>query len=184
MPTIFLSYRRGDTSGYAGRLYDHLVQEFGKRRVFMDIDTLEPGVDFIDALQETLRSSDVLLLLMGWQWTSIADRKGKTRLHDEDDFVRLELERALQWEIRVIPVLVGGAEMPRREELPASIADITRRHAIEISDSRWAYDVKRLTEIVRKVPTQSESKRGGRPRRASARPSRRTLTQTDREPPD
>ena len=139
MPRIFISYRREDSSGYAGHLYETLSGTFGSDSVFMDVDNLQPGQDFVDAIRRTLAECDVLLAIIGRRWVTAADADGRRRIEDEADFVRLEVEAALDRKIRVIPVLVDRASMPRRQDLPASIQPLTTRHAIEISDDRRAY---------------------------------------------
>ncbi len=144
LPRIFISYRREDSSGYAGHLYETLSETFGSDSVFMDVDNLQPGQDFVDAIRRTLAECDVLLAIIGRRWVTAADADGRRRIEDEGDFVRLEVEAALDRKIRVIPVLVDRASMPRRQDLPTSIQPLTTRHAIEISDDRRAYDIERL----------------------------------------
>jgi formylglycine-generating enzyme required for sulfatase activity len=150
MPGIFISYRREDCSGHAGRLYDTLSRHFAP--LFMDIDTLEPGVDFVKAIEKAVRSCEVLLALIGRQWLTSTDAQGHRRLDNPDDFVRLEIAAALKRDIRVIPVLVQGATMPRAQDLPKALAKFVRRHAHEITDSRWKYDVGALIRVLEKVP--------------------------------
>lgn len=145
---IFISYRREDTSGYAGRLFDSLAKHFGKQ-VFMDIDTIEPGVDFVQVIEQAVSSCDVLIALVGRQWLTVADTTGHRRLDNPEDFVHIEITTALNRNIRVIPVLVQGASMPSQQNLPEALATLARKNAIEISDSRWAYDVKRLVKVVK-----------------------------------
>jgi TIR domain len=113
MAQIFISYRRQETRHLAGRLYDRLADRFGEDRIFMDVDSIEPGVDFSDAIQQAIGSSDVLLALIGPDWLTATDQDGRRRLDDPDDIVRLEVEAALECGVRVIPVLAEGATMPR-----------------------------------------------------------------------
>ena len=127
-PHIFLSYRRDDSSGYAGHLYERLTERFGQPNVFMDIDSLAPGVDFLEAIHQTLDGCDTVLVLIGRGWLDASDREGLRRLENPNDFVRLEIEAALSGNHRVIPVLVSGAEMPLESELPESILSLARRH--------------------------------------------------------
>jgi TIR domain-containing protein len=144
LPRVFISYRREECAAHAGRLYDAMVARFGEGNVFMDVD-MAPGVDFVARITEVVTACRVLILVMGPRWSSVTDEDGGVRLQNPEDFVRLELETALQRpEVTPIPVLVGGARMPQREQLPAEIAAITRRNAIELSDGRWRYDVGRL----------------------------------------
>jgi TIR domain-containing protein len=150
---IFINYRREDSAGHAGRLFDGLSDHFAGR-LFMDVDTLEPGVDFVDAIEQAVGSCEALIVVIGRQWLTIQDKAGRRRLDDPADFVRLELESALARKIRVIPVLVQDAPMPRAEELPPSLARLARRNAIELSDARWAYDVDRLAQTIQEVLEQ------------------------------
>src|ERR1700735_4199426 len=155
MASVFISYRREDSISQAGRIYDHLVARFGKKSVFMDIDTLKPGDNFVDALKRTVGSCDVLVAVIGRNWLSIKDENGRQRLQDPADFVLLEIATALDRGIRVIPALVAGAQMPRVEELPESLKKITRRQAIVLSDTGFRDGVTRLIGAV-------ESPRGKR----------------------
>jgi TIR domain-containing protein len=144
LPRVFISYRREECAAHAGRLYDAMAARFGDGNVFMDVD-MAPGVDFVERITQVVSACQVLILVMGSRWASVTDQQGNLRLEDPDDFVRLELKTALQRpEVTPIPVLVGGARMPRREDLPEEIGSITRRNAIELSDGRWRYDVDRL----------------------------------------
>lgn len=112
MAKVFISYRREDSIAYAGRVCDRLQAHFGKGQVFMDIDTLEPGEDFVEVLERTVSACDVLIAIIGRQWLSAKDEDGKSRLDNPEDFVRLEITAALNRGIRVIPALVGGGSMP------------------------------------------------------------------------
>ena len=120
MPSLFISYRREDAIAYAGRLYDHLSSHFGADNVFMDIGQIAPGEDFVEVLDARIRSSDVVIALIGPAWLSVSNEQGR-RLEQADDFVRYELAAALAQGKRLIPVLVGGARMPNVNELPAAI---------------------------------------------------------------
>lgn len=136
-PRVFISYRRDDTAGHAGHLYADLVAQFGADRVFMDTETIEPGADFTERLRREIESCDVLLALIGKQWL-------RRRLHEQADYVRLEIQSALDRKMRVIPVLLQGARMPSVAQLPESIGDLSHRNALEISNSRWRHDVETL----------------------------------------
>jgi TIR domain-containing protein len=144
---VFISYRRRETSGHAGRLYDRLAEHFGDERVFMDL-RMEPGLDFVEQIDEAVTHCDALLSLIGAQWLDMRDAHGRRRLDDPNDFARLEVEAALARDVRVIPVLLQDAKMPEPEDLPDSLAPLARRHAIELSDERWDYDVGRLIEVL------------------------------------
>jgi len=148
---IFLSYRREDSSGYAGRIFDALTESFGRGAVFMDIDTLAPGQDFIQAIDDALRQCRVALVLIGPSWLAVRDAVQR-RLDAPNDFVRLEIEAALSHDLRVLPVLVGGASMPPAEALPPAIAGLARRHAFELTDRRWHADVNELVGALASGP--------------------------------
>jgi hypothetical protein len=148
---IILNYRRDDTSAHAGRLYDDLADRFGGDHVFMDIDAIEPGVDFADVIERAVGSASVFLCVIGPGWLTAADAKGARRLDQPDDFVRMEIEAALRPEVRVIPVLVHNAAMPSAEGLPPSLAPLAGRNAIELRDNSWRYDVGRLIETIERV---------------------------------
>jgi len=143
-PRIFITYRREETGAHAGRLYDALAVRFAEDNVFMDVD-LAPGVDFVKRIGEAVGACHVLIVVMGPNWATVKDESGIPRLADPEDFVRLEVETALRRpEVTPIPVLVAGAKMPDRDELPPEIQAITRRNALELSDLRWRQDVGRL----------------------------------------
>ena len=155
MDGIFISYRRDDSAGYAGRLYDRLAAHFGVERVFMDVEGIEPGLDFVVAIEEAVGSCRVLIAVIGDEWTTAADAAGRRRLDDPNDFIRLETGAALQRGIRVVPVLVGGAVMPQFADLPDELKALTRRQAIEINHKQWEAstgELIRTLERILKVP--------------------------------
>jgi hypothetical protein len=150
---LFISYRREDSSGYAGRLYDRLSGYFGQDRIFMDIDSIEPGDDFVTVIEDAVSSCKALIAVIGRGW--LTDRLGNKRhLDNPYDFVRLEISVALSRNIRVIPVLVQNATIPLPESLPEILRPLVRRQALEISDSRWNYDVNRLISILERELNQ------------------------------
>jgi hypothetical protein len=150
MPGIFISYRREDASGHAGRIYDALRQRFDEE-VFMDVG-IEPGVDFVEQIDHAVGSCRVLVVVIGPRWSTMEDAKGRRRLEHPGDLIRVEVEAGLRKPgVRVIPVLVQGATMPSAEELPRSLGGLARRNALELSDARWSYDVDRLTATVERV---------------------------------
>ncbi|MGA6828314.1 toll/interleukin-1 receptor domain-containing protein [Nitrospira sp. NS4] len=148
MGGIFISYRREDSAGYTGRLYDHLSRHFGPERVFMDIDAIAPGEDFVEVLQRNVTSCDALVVVIGKSWLACVDQQGHRRLDDPHDFVRLEIATALDRRIPVIPTLVGGAVMPREQDLPDALILLARRQAMEISDMRFQQDCLRLIDVL------------------------------------
>lgn len=146
---IFISYRRDDSGGYAGRLFDHLAARFGTQQIFMDVDTIQPGVDFRRAIENAVGSCDIALVMIGRQWLNIMDDQGKRRLDDPQDFVRAEIASALaNPKVQVIPILVRGAGMPSANELPDDLKDLAWRNAIELSDSRFQYDANKLITAI------------------------------------
>jgi TIR domain len=155
---LFINYRREDTAPYAGRLYDRLTAHFGGDHVFMDIDQIEPGEDFVEVINRKVGTCDIAIVAIGPRWLSSTDASGKRRLDDEEDFVRMEIAAALQRKIRVIPVLVGGAQMPRKQDLPEELAPLSRRNAIELSETRFHADVNRLIEAIEKSFVIAEKK--------------------------
>src|ERR1700756_5740934 len=142
---IFISYRRDDTEGEAGRLFDDLVGSFGKGSVFMDVAGIDPGMDFRKAIDDNVASCGVLLAIIGPAWSSIKNANGARRLDDPNDFVRLEIASALARDVAVIPVLVHDAKMPRPTDLPENLKDLAFRNRVEITHARWNSDVQLLT---------------------------------------
>jgi len=151
---IFISYRREETAYAAGWLFDRLTERFGRDQVFKDIDCIEPGQDFVDEITRAVGSCDVLLALIGSRWLTARDDTDRRRLDCPDDYVRLEIEAALTREVHIIPVLVDGASMPAVEELPTSLGQLVRRHALELSPARFSSDSSKLLEVVDRVLTQ------------------------------
>jgi TIR domain len=141
---VFLSYRREDASGHAGRLYDLLAARYGAERVFMDIDAIPLGSEFDQTISRAVASCDVLIALIGRGWLQATDAGGRRRLDDPDDFVRREIESALAQGVVVVPASIQGAEIPRADELPASLTPLTRRQGFQLSDTGWRDDVGRL----------------------------------------
>lgn len=153
---IVISYRRQDEPNFAGRLYDRLVVHFGRDRVFIDVDSIEPGLDFADVIQDSLNRCCVVLVVIGKGWLGVTDAQGQSRLHGEFDYVRLEVEAALARKIRVIPILIGGAKMPRSADLPGGMESLVRRNAIEMSHARFGLEAEQLIETLERV-MKSES---------------------------
>jgi hypothetical protein len=148
---VFISYRREETAYPAGWLFDRLTDHFGKGQIFKDVDSIELGDDFVEVISGAVGSCDVLLALIGDRWVTITDDQGKRRLDDPNDFVRLEIEAALVRNVRVIPILVDGARMPRAEDLPPSLAKLVRRQALELSPARFDFDTGRLVRVLDKT---------------------------------
>jgi formylglycine-generating enzyme required for sulfatase activity len=148
MSTVFISYRREITAGEARALFNDLIERLGKNSVFMDVDSIALGRDFRGALQKTLASCDLMLVLIGRNWADVKDEEGRTRLENSGDFVRLEIEAALKRDIVVMPVLVQGAHMPAAEQLPPEIRDLAYRNGFELSHTRWESDI---GEMIRRL---------------------------------
>jgi hypothetical protein len=141
---IFISYRRDDSRGYAGRLQGDLSRRYSEEHVFRDVE-IPPGADFGEYITGLVDKCNVVLAIIGPRWLDARDREGERRIDDPQDWVRLEIERALARDgVEVIPVLVDGARLPPREELPPSLLGLRRRNAFELSDSRWDYDLEQL----------------------------------------
>ena len=153
---IFISYRRDDSAGYTRAIYDRLVQHFSKDRVFMDVDAIEPGLPFDEAIKHALDKCEVLLVVIGRHWLDTRDGLGP-RINDPQDFVRLEIAAALSRNIRVIPVLLDGARMPGEDELPEALGALARRNALEIRNSRFDVDTGTLIMAVRKALGETEN---------------------------
>jgi tetratricopeptide (TPR) repeat protein len=148
---IFISYRHEETRHIVGRLTDSLVARFGTEGVFHDIGTIEPGVDFVKAIEEAIASCRVLLAVIGPRWLTITDTNGRRRLEDPLDFVRLEIEGAIRHDIHLIPVLIDDTAMPKMEDLPESLAVLTRRQVLRITESRFRYDSGRLITAIERA---------------------------------
>jgi hypothetical protein len=155
---IFLSYRREETAYHAGWLFDRLADHFGRNQVFKDVNSIEPGDDFVEVITTAAESCDVLLALIGRGWVTITDQDGRRRLDNPRDFVRLEIEAALAHNVRVIPVLVDGARMPRTDELPASLAELAHREALELSPSRFEIDSGRLLTVLDRTIAEAQER--------------------------
>jgi hypothetical protein len=202
MRAIFISYRRQDAEGQAGRLFDDLKTQFGEDAVFMDVAGIEAGRDFRRAIDEHVASCGVLLAVIGKSWLDARDEEDRRRLDDPMDFVRLETASALQRDIPVIPVLVQGARMPRAEQLPQDLADFAYRNAVELTHARWDSDVEVLVKALRPhvnpssadghrvpvdrsdsgsqpvqaLPSPGSSDEAGTATRAAAQPRKRSLS--------
>lgn len=148
---IFINYRRGTSAAAAGRLFDHMTKKFEQGRVFMDVDAIEPGVDFVDTLDEQLAHCSAFVAVITPGWLDLKDARGERRLDNEQDHVRAEIEAALRRKIRVVPVLIDGASMPKAKDLPPSIEAFARRNAFEVSHHRFAEDVERLAQSLQRA---------------------------------
>jgi formylglycine-generating enzyme required for sulfatase activity len=151
MPSVFISYRRSDSSAISGRIHEHLVRALGKENVFKDVDSIPPGVDFRKVVGDSVALCDVLLAVIGVRWLGATDAAGQDRLSLETDFVRLEIEAALKRDIPVIPVLVEGASVPTPDQLPPSLRDLAYRHASVVrNDPDFNHDMDRLIRALKR----------------------------------
>ena len=166
MPSIFLSYRRVDTSGHTGRLSDALDAKFGRDAVFHDIQSIEAGTRFDEVIDSALAKCRVFIPLIGDDWLRITGADGRRRLDDPRDLVRREVAAALRRGVPVIPVLLEGATMPAAAALPDELQPLTRHQAIEISDTRWDFDVQRLIAAIERVGVPPADGQVRRSRRA------------------
>src|SRR5262245_27639712 len=129
---VFISYRRDDSAGYAGRVHDRLERELGANLLFMDVDSIPLGSNFVKILRERVARCDVLLAIIGPKWIDARDEEGNRRLDDPNDFVRVEIGAALQRGIPVIPILLDGAKIPKPEQLPDDLKELSLRNGLYI----------------------------------------------------
>jgi hypothetical protein len=148
---IFLSYRREDTAPYARSLQSQLRERIPDAPVFLDMDSIEPGLDFAEVIREAVDSCAVLVALIGRQWATLADEEGRRRLDNPDDYVRFEVQTALERGVRVIPVLVDDARPLRQPQLPAELHRLARLNALKLSNDRYEYDADRLISLLQRV---------------------------------
>jgi len=168
---IFISYRREDNPAWARLVHNRLSQHFSQSEIFMDVDTIEPGVDFIKAIEGSVGSCDVLIAVIGVHWLSAVDPQGGRRLDNAEDYVRLEIATALRREIRVIPVLVDGAKMPEVRELPDDLRSLVRRNALQLSQDRFRSDSELLITAVDHALKEARAERR---KRGVTSPGKRT----------
>jgi TIR domain/VHL beta domain len=175
MSAIFISYRREDAEGQAGRLFQALSEHFGKDSVFMDVTGIQPGRDFRKVIDSNVASCGALLAVIGKGWLDAKDENGKRRIEDPQDFVRLETISALKRDIPVIPVLVRGAAMPRAEQLPSEMEELAFRNGVELTHARWDSDVIVLIKALEQVVGTSQAGQ-------AAGSAANTATQNDPKP--
>jgi hypothetical protein len=154
---IFICYRRADTAGEAGRLYDRLSARFGEDRVFRDVETIPLG-DFTEKVIGDLSKCNIVLALIGRRWSTITDSKGR-RIDNPDDPVRIEIETALQLGIQIVPVLVDGAMLPRADDLPTTMRPLIRYQTHELNNTSFHPDATRLIEVIGSVIGRRQASR-------------------------
>lgn len=145
---VFISYRRKDSNAWAGRIFDRLAQIFPAKSVFIDIDGIEPGLDFVRTLNDHLATCKVMLVVIGPNWLSTTDAQGRRLIDEPLDYVKAEIKAALERNIRVIPVLIDGARMPSESDLPPQLRPLAWRQAVELSHARFTADSEVLVESV------------------------------------
>ena len=148
---IFINYRRDDSIGMAGRLHDRLAQTFGRDKLFMDVDHIPAGADFVAHLNNQVAECDVVLAIIGPNWLRAKDKAGQRRLHQPDDFVAIEIAAALARDTLVIPVLVDAARMPKESDLPDTLKPLARRQAVEVRHAHFGHDAEALIARMRKA---------------------------------
>jgi len=149
MPGVFISYRREDSSGYAGRLFDILSIHFGKENIYMDLDTIKGGDNFVTVIENKVSQCDALLAVIGERWLTTTAANGSRRLDMEGDWVRLEIAKALQRGVRVIPVLVSGATMPHLQDLPDDLRSLHVHQAMDLRDAHFHADAELLMDVLK-----------------------------------
>ena len=148
---VFISYRRRETAPYARSILESLQEHFHREHLFMDIDNIEPGVKFGQEIEKALDRVDAVIALIGREWSTISDDDGSPRIHNPKDMVRYEIATALKQQKRIFPVLVGGAAMPSEDVLPDPLKELSQFNAVELSDSRWEYDMGLLVNTLKEI---------------------------------
>jgi hypothetical protein len=151
---VFICYRREESAFAARAIHDRVVRQLERENVFLDVDNIDLGVDWFNVLTERVGACDALVAAIGRNWVSAADKDNRRRIDDPDDFVRIEIEAALKRDVRVIPVLVDGAVMPKAGELPDSLKGLARRQGLEVSPARFDADVEKLTHALGSILEQ------------------------------
>jgi formylglycine-generating enzyme required for sulfatase activity len=164
---IFISYRRDDSAGHAGRVHDRLEREFGRDLLFMDVDAIPLGVNFVKVLEDQVTNCDVLLAIIGPGWLDARDDDGKRRLDNPHDYIRIEIAVALKREIPVIPILLEGVRLPKAHQLPDNLKDLVLRNGLDVRHASFHNDMDRLV-------------RGLRGRESAQQPTPATPTVVDR----
>ncbi len=168
---IFLSYRREDSAGQSGRLNDRLSLEFGRDSIFMDVDGIPLGTDFVKQLTREVASCDVLLAVIGSRWLDLRDENETRRIDDPNDFVRVEIGAALQRDIPVIPILLDGTRIPKADRLPSDMQGLAVRNGLDLRHASFHADLDRL---VRELRRRVRGARRKRPRAGASVWSRRS----------
>lgn len=159
MARIFLSYRRDDSAGYTGRIFDHLGNRFGASRVFMDVEGIDIGENFAKAIEASIAQCNTVVAVIGRQWAGSADTSAGRRIDDPADYVRQEIAAAIRLGVELVPVLVGGAKFPSKQELPPELVDMSFRNALQIDDSAFLVGVDRLIAVLERTTALSAERK-------------------------
>ena len=157
--TIFINYRKDDSSWNALALYNELLKYFPKESIFKDFNTIRPGDDFVESIQRALSNCNVLLVVMSKNWLEVKDKHGNRRINDPDDLVRIEIATAIERNIQVIPVLFDNIPMPTNADLPDNLKSLPRRQFVEIETTRFEADVKKLADAIKELMPPDQSQR-------------------------
>jgi hypothetical protein len=160
---VFISYRRDDSAGHAGRLHDRLEREFGADLLFMDVDSIPLGRNFVKVLGEKVAQCDVLLAVIGPNWLTLCDEQGNRRLDGANDFVRVEIASALQRDIPVIPVLLDGARIPKAEQLPPDLKELSLRNSLDVRHASFHSDMDKLIKGLKESSAPDPALSAGAP---------------------
>ena len=147
---VFICYRRDDSAGSAGRVRDRLEKEFGADLLFMDVDAIPLGADFVKIIRAEVSKCDVFLAVIGPKWLTVRDKQRKRRVDDENDYVRIEISTALQRDIPVIPLLLDGAMLPKANQLPSDLEKLAVRYALEVRHSSFHPDMDKLVRQLKR----------------------------------
>ena len=160
--TVFINYRKDDSSWNALALYNELQKYLPRETIFKDFNTIRPGDDFVESIQKALSHCNVLLVVMSKHWLDVKDKNGNRRLDDPDDLVRIEIATAIERNIQVIPVLFDNIPMPTSDQLPDNLKSLPRRQFIEIETTRFESDVKKLADAIKELLPPEKSAAAGR----------------------
>lgn len=167
MGGVFICYRRDDSAGWTGRIYDRLVSRLGDDAVFMDVEAIGAGDEFPQVIDRVLDEVDSMVVVIGQRWLDARGGGDTRRLDDPADYVRQEILGAIERDLRIVPVLVDSVTMPDEHDLPEMLGPLARRSAVSVSDTRFEYDVRRLLEALQPASEHSRTQ-ASKSRRAAA----------------
>jgi hypothetical protein len=178
---VFISYRRDDSAGHAGRVHDRLEREFGRDLLFMDVDAVPLGVNFVKVLSEEVAKCDVLLAVIGPNWLNARDEDGNRRLDNPHDFVRIEIGAALRRNIPVIPILLDGAKVPKANQLPEDLEELSIRNGLDVRHASFHNDIDRLVRSLKGQWAEADAEKRRRDEEERRRQEAEIKQQTDEE---